>query len=166
MRVFRQKVTPEDAIGSHACSLQLLVSNDSPLECPLSYPFTLCNLRPITEGTMTSKKKCHTWCTLFVALSVQTGVYALKRHDARCTCAGYCQFAGTCQHPCSLGSTTSFNQRLPLVTPLSTDDVTGTHTSECILSPPLMTSPTLMTSQVRSPHSMGIGGTRLHPPWI
>ena len=40
MRVFRQKFTLEDAIGSHACSLEASrrVTNDIPLGCPLFLP--------------------------------------------------------------------------------------------------------------------------------
>jgi hypothetical protein len=40
VRVFRQKFTLEDAIGSHACSLEASrrVTNDIPLGCPLFLP--------------------------------------------------------------------------------------------------------------------------------
>jgi aspartate/methionine/tyrosine aminotransferase len=40
---FRQRFTLEDAIGSHACSIQASrrVTNAIPLGCPLSYQFTL-----------------------------------------------------------------------------------------------------------------------------
>jgi hypothetical protein len=42
VRVFRQKFTLEDAIGSHACSLEALtrvrVANGIPLGCPLLLP--------------------------------------------------------------------------------------------------------------------------------
>jgi hypothetical protein len=43
VRVFRQKFTLEDAIGSHACSLEasMRVTNGIPLGRPLSYRFTL-----------------------------------------------------------------------------------------------------------------------------
>jgi hypothetical protein len=43
VRVFRQKFTLEDAIGSHACSLQanMRVTNGIPLGCSLSYQLTL-----------------------------------------------------------------------------------------------------------------------------
>jgi hypothetical protein len=40
VRVFRQKFTPEDAIGPHACSLEanMRVTNGIPLGCPLLLP--------------------------------------------------------------------------------------------------------------------------------
>jgi hypothetical protein len=43
VRVFRQKFTLEDAIGTYACSLEanLHVTNDIPLGSPLSYQLTL-----------------------------------------------------------------------------------------------------------------------------
>jgi transmembrane 9 superfamily protein 2/4 len=43
VRIFRQTFTLEDAIGSHACSLEASrrVTNDISLRCPLSYQFTL-----------------------------------------------------------------------------------------------------------------------------
>ena len=43
VRVFRKKIYLEDAIGSHACSLEasMRVTNGIPLGRPLSYRFTL-----------------------------------------------------------------------------------------------------------------------------
>jgi hypothetical protein len=43
--VFRQKFTLEDAIGSHACSLQVSrrVTNGIPLGCPLFIPVRIVN---------------------------------------------------------------------------------------------------------------------------
>jgi hypothetical protein len=43
VRVFRQKLTLEDAIGSHACSLEasMRVTSSFPLGWPFSYRFTL-----------------------------------------------------------------------------------------------------------------------------
>jgi hypothetical protein len=53
VRVFRQKFTLEDAIGSHACSLQanMRVTNGISLGRPPFYRLTLCNFLPNTEGT-------------------------------------------------------------------------------------------------------------------
>jgi hypothetical protein len=52
VRVFRQKVTLEDAIGSHACSLvaSRRVTNGIPLGCPHFLPVGTVKLRPNTEG--------------------------------------------------------------------------------------------------------------------
>jgi hypothetical protein len=48
--LFRQKVTPEDAIGTHTCSLEAdrRVANGISLGCPLSY--LACKFRRNTEG--------------------------------------------------------------------------------------------------------------------
>jgi hypothetical protein len=52
VRVFRQKFTLDDAIGSHACSLQAIrcVTNGIPLGCPL-LTGSHCKFRPNTEGS-------------------------------------------------------------------------------------------------------------------
>jgi hypothetical protein len=52
VRVFRQKFTLEDAIGSHACSLEanMRVTNGIPLGCSLLLPVAPCKLCPNTEG--------------------------------------------------------------------------------------------------------------------
>jgi hypothetical protein len=52
VRVFRQKFTPEDAIGSHACSLEanMRVTNGIPLGCPLLLPVVAVNCVQTLKG--------------------------------------------------------------------------------------------------------------------
>jgi hypothetical protein len=53
VRFFRQKIALENAIGSHACSLEASrrATNGTPLGCPLFLPVSTAKWRPNTEGT-------------------------------------------------------------------------------------------------------------------
>jgi hypothetical protein len=55
VRVFRQNLAPEDAIGSHACSLEanMRVSNGIPLGCTLPLP-----VAGKTRKAATNWKRC------------------------------------------------------------------------------------------------------------
>jgi hypothetical protein len=63
VRVYRQKFTLEDAIGSHACSLEanMRVTNGNPLGCPLLLPVDTVNCVQTLKGMLTLPSGVATW---------------------------------------------------------------------------------------------------------
>ena len=102
VRVFRQKFALEDAIGSHACSLEASrrVTNGIPLGCPLFLTGLYCKFRPNTKRPCTQQRtkttRPHSWCK--IRSWTRTRIRAPRGTiTPACLTMGHTQFCRWCQ---------------------------------------------------------------------